>query len=365
MIQKTNFTAFDSQCMARALKLAEQGLYSSHPNPRVGCVIAKHERIIAEGFHEVAGEAHAEIQALNNAEETVEGATVYVTLEPCSHHGRTAPCCEALISAKVAKVIVAMQDPNSLVSGEGIQKLRAAGIQVDTGLAEAQARALNPGFIKRMTIGLPWVRSKMAMSLDGATAMASGESKWITGDAARADVQAWRARSSAIMTGVNTVIADNPGLNIRTDFHPRQAPLIRVVLDSHLRSPRDRQIFQLPGPNWIFTRSTQNVEYAGETQIIQQPGTGSLDLHEVMRELAKREVNEIIVEAGAILNGALLAQNLIDEFILYVAPKVLGDQAKGLLHLPGLKKLKDAPQMEIFDMRKIGHDMRLMARVLE
>lgn len=349
--------------MSRALQLAKQGLYTCHPNPRVGCVISQGDKIVAEGYHQKAGEGHAEVNALNSAATSVEGAKVYVSLEPCCHQGRTPACTQALISAKVGEVVVAMKDPNPLVSGKGIEALRSAGIKVRWGVLSQQAAELNPGFIMRMAHERPFVRSKMAMSLDGRTAMASGESQWITGEGARADVQRWRAQSSAIMTGVNTVLQDDPRLNVRTLTQDKQSQPIRVILDSQLRLPPDRKLFALDGANWIFTCVQQALNFPGDTSLIRQDGGQRLDLNWVLEELAKREINEVLVEAGGTLNGALLSAGLVDELIIYIAAKFLGNNAKGLLQLPDLRALKDGPELEINDMRMIGKDIRLIARV--
>ncbi|CAG7856001.1 partial diaminohydroxyphosphoribosylaminopyrimidine deaminase / 5-amino-6-(5-phosphoribosylamino)uracil reductase, partial [biofilm metagenome] len=326
--------------MARALVLARKGLYTTDPNPRVGCVLVKDNRIIGEGWHQRAGLAHAEVEAINNATEDTFGATAYVTLEPCSHHGRTPPCCETLVKAGIKRVVAAMQDPNPKVSGQGLAYLKAAGIDVNCGVLEQDARALNLGFIKRMTEGKPFVRSKLAMSLDGRTAMASGESQWITSPEARADVHKLRAVSSAILTAINTVLADDPSLTARLEQDIVQP--IRIVLDSSLQMPTNAKMLGLPGRTIILTcKSTsvrsepveeriQKLQKVG-AEIFQLPEKqGRLDLTEVMKFLDELEINEVLVEAGAVLNGALLTENLVDEWIIYMAPKILGDQGKGL-----------------------------------
>jgi len=347
--------------MARALQLARQGLYTTDPNPRVGCVLVKDGEIIGEGWHQRAGLSHAEVEALNNAPDA-QGATAYVTLEPCSHFGRTPPCCDALINAGVSRVVVAMQDPNPLVAGQGLQKLRAAGIDVVCGVLQEESQLLNQGFIKRMTQQRPWVRSKLAMSLDGRTAMASGESKWITSAQARADVQRLRAESSAILTGINTVLADDPALTARVDAEVVQP--IRVVLDSRLAMPVDAQLVNGPGRTLILTSSTDDAK----KQALQQAGfeiyeipehQGRLDLRQVMAFLAEQQINEVLVEAGPTLNGALLAQNLVDEWVIYMAPCVLGDQGRGLFTLPDMNTMADKKNLNLVDVRQVGPDLKL------
>jgi len=352
----------DFDYMAMALTAARKGLYTTDPNPRVGCVIVKANKIIAIGWHKRAGQGHAETEALVQAIDS-QAATVYITLEPCSHHGKTPPCCEALIAAKVARVIIAMEDPNPLVAGKGIEKLRDAGIEVVCGILEDDARLLNRGFIKRMTDGLPFIRSKIAMSLDGRTAMASGESQWITGDNARADVQNLRARSSAILTSINTVIADNPRLNVRLDTEVLQP--IRVVLDTHLRMPLTATMVSLTGRCMILTCSTDkqkrcDLEAAGFEVFILAAKQGRLDLNAVFLLLAKQQINEVLVEAGAELNGALLAMELVDEWIIYLAPVILGNQGRALFNLPSLQRMADKKQLFLQQTRQIGNDLRLI-----
>ena len=353
----------DSHYMARALQLARLGLFTTDPNPRVGCVIVKDGRIIGEGWHKWAGQAHAEVEALRNATESPEGATAYVSLEPCSHHGKTPPCCDALIKAGISRVIAATQDPNPQVAGKGLERLRQAGIDVVAGVLEADAKDLNRGFISRMTRQRPFVRSKLAMSLDGRTAMASGESQWITSPEARAEVHKLRAESSAILTGINTVIKDNPALTARIDQEVKQP--IRVVLDSGLNMPADANMAKLPGSTLVLT-CTEN---QAKAELLRQSGIevkqlpekdGSLYLPAVMTYLAQHQVNEVLVEAGSLLNGALLMQNLVDEWIVYLAPKILGDQGRGLFSLPGLSNLSDCKEMKIKDVRQIGGDLRVI-----
>ena len=358
----------DAEFMAQAIRLAAKGHYTTDPNPRVGCVIVKENRVIAEGWHKTAGQAHAEVVALQNADESVAGATAYVTLEPCSHHGKTPPCCDALIAAGIKKVIVAMQDPNPLVAGKGLQRLREAGVVVESGLLEPDARLLNRGFIKRMETGKPWVVSKMAMSFDGRTAMASGESKWITSPESRADVHQLRAESSAILTGINTVLADDPSLNVRLKNVDVLQP-VRVVLDSSLRMPVSAKMLELPGRTLILTCSTnqlkqQSLIQAGAEVYCLPDENGRLDLREVMTFLAEQQLNQVMVEAGATLNGALLQLNLVDEWRVYMAPIILGSNGRGLFNLTGLQTMAAKKQLKIINTRHIGPDIRfhLVAR---
>ncbi len=351
----------DSFYMAKALQLAKLGRFSTDPNPRVGCVLVKDGVIIAEGFHVKAGQAHAEVVALNNAD-NAHGATAYVTLEPCSHQGKTPPCCDALISAGVTRVVAAMQDPNPLVSGRGLEKLKAAGLEVLCGVLEADARLLNRGFIKRMTEQRPFVRSKLAMSLDGRTALASGESKWISSDAARADVHQIRAESSAILTGINTVLADDPALTARIDGAVEQP--IRVVLDSNLNMPLTAKMAQLAGRSLILTCSSDEVkklalQAVGFEVYTLADKNGQLDLQAALSFLAQQHINELLVEAGSILNGALLAEDLVDEWIIYMAACVLGDQGRGLFAMPNLQSMADKKSLYFQDVRSIGPDLKL------
>ncbi|MCW9014964.1 MAG: bifunctional diaminohydroxyphosphoribosylaminopyrimidine deaminase/5-amino-6-(5-phosphoribosylamino)uracil reductase RibD [Gammaproteobacteria bacterium] len=359
----------DKNYMARAIRLAQKGLYTTNPNPRVGCVLVKDGEIVGEGWHKKAGEAHAEINALNQAGDRAEGATAYVTLEPCSHQGKTPPCADALIKARVARVVAAMVDPNPAVSGSGLKKLAAAGIATESGVLGPQARELNPGFIKRMATGLPWVRIKLAMSLDGRTAMASGESKWISGAEAREDVQKLRARSSAILTGTGTVIADDPSLNVRASSEALgidTAPLqpLRVIIDSQCKTPKNAKMLDLPGQTIIFTSQPESVDFKHTNLevITVDDLQGKVDLTAALKYLAEKEVNEVHVEAGSVLCGALLQQQLVDEIIVYMAPHIMGDSAKGLFHLPGLDQMKQRIDLEINDIRPIGKDWRITAR---
>ena len=355
----------DTEYMQRALRLAERGLYTTDPNPRVGCVIVKDNRVIAEGWHRCAGEPHAEILALQQAGDQAAGSTVYITLEPCSHHGKTPPCAEALVSAGVSHVIAAMQDPNPEVAGSGFEHLRQHGIKVSSGLLERAARAINPGFIKRMECGRPFVRIKMAMSLDGRTAMASGESQWITAEAARNDVQRLRARSSVILTGVDTVIHDNPSLNVRLSANQlgiegdvRQPQ--RVVLDSQLRFPADAKMLKLQGTTTVLTTQA-NPQLPGCDVVRLDADNNKLDLVSVMRWLSGLQANEVHVEAGATLSGALLASKLVDEIVVYIAPHIMGSDARGLFDIPGLAKMAERIELDIVDVRQLGKDLRVTA----
>ncbi|MFO7543784.1 MAG: bifunctional diaminohydroxyphosphoribosylaminopyrimidine deaminase/5-amino-6-(5-phosphoribosylamino)uracil reductase RibD [Thiobacillus sp.] len=352
------FSASDHAHMARALQLAAQGLYTTSPNPRVGCVIVKNGLVVGEGWHQRTGTPHAEIHALNAAGDAARGATVYVTLEPCSHHGRTPPCAEALIEAGVARVVAAMHDPNPLVAGSGIDMLTLAGIQAEVDLMEAEARALNPGFIARMTRQRPWVRLKTASTLDGKTALANGVSQWITGEAARADVQRLRARACAILTGSGTVLADNPRMNVR-HFDIGRQPL-KVVVDSALHTPADAAILPaLIACHHADPNARTALEQAG-AEVVELPGADNrVDLAALLTLLGQRGINEVHVEAGAHLNGALLAANLVDEWVTYMAPMAVGDSARGLFAHPPLSQLADAARFKLTDVRQIGDDLRL------
>lgn len=360
-----SFTDTDARHMARALELARRGLYTTDPNPRVGCVIVKAGRVVGEGFHERAGAPHAEINALRAAGDAARGATVYLTLEPCCHHGKTPPCTAALVSAGVARVLAAMPDPNPRVAGQGFAELKQAGIESAHGLMPAEAEALNPGFASRMQRGRPYVRVKLAASLDGRTALASGESKWITGEPARADVQHWRACSSAILTGIGTVLADDPALTVRA-FDIGRQPL-RVVLDSRLRMSPQAKMLTLPGTTLVVTAASDAVR----AEALQDVGAevlalgkgGHVDLAALMQALAAREVNELLVEAGATLSGALLEAGLVDELVLYYAPLLLGDNGRGMFRLANLTQMADRLALEIKDVRAIGQDWRIIAKV--
>ena len=372
----TDFSQADHHHMARALQLAQQGLYTTDPNPRVGCVIVRDDEIVGEGFHLRAGEPHAEIHALNAAGTRAQGATAYVTLEPCSHSGRTGPCAVALCEARVARVVMAMIDPNPQVSGRGVQILEQAGIDVAVGLLESEARALNPGFIKRMALKRPFVRLKMAMSLDGRTAMGSGESQWITGPEARTQVQRLRARSSAILSGVESLIMDDSRLTLRADQLQldnadevvRRQPL-RVILDTHLRLPLAAACLREPGRTLVLTtpdhaeEKRQRLTQAGAEVLVLPAGSdGRIDLVAMLQWLAEKEqVNELLVETGATLAGAMLDAALIDELQLFVAPTLLGGEARPLFALPGLSRMADQRRLIIHDMRAVGRDWRIIA----
>ncbi|EAR61399.1 bifunctional diaminohydroxyphosphoribosylaminopyrimidine deaminase/5-amino-6-(5-phosphoribosylamino)uracil reductase RibD [Neptuniibacter caesariensis] len=366
----------DHRYMARAIVLAKQGLYTTNPNPRVGCVLVKDEVIVGEGFHFRAGEGHAEVNAMAQAGDLAKGATAYVTLEPCSHYGRTPPCAEGLIKAGVNRVVCAMVDPNPQVAGRGIQMLESAGISAESGLLEAEARALNPGFIKRMETGLPFVSLKIATSLDGRTAMASGESKWITGAAARSDVQKLRARSSAILTGVESILTDNSALTVRAEQLGlaqaeeivKQQPL-RVVLDSNLRTPIDASILSQPGRTLIATISKDAVVIeklqAAGAEVIQMPANqGRVDLVALLKHLAGEEqCNELLVETGATLAGAFIDAKLVDQLHLYMAMTLMGSSARPAFQLP-LAKMSEQVRLKRMDMRMLGDDMKLILKPL-
>lgn len=359
-----NFTAADHIHMTLALRLAEQGLYTAMPNPRVGCVIVNDGVIVGEGAHLKAGEPHAEVLALRLAGTKAKGASVYVTLEPCSHHGRTPPCVEALISAGVEHIIMAMQDPNPKVAGSGAKALEAQGIEVQLGLMEKEARELNPGFISRMTRNRPFVRSKIAASLDGRTALDNGMSKWITGEAARHDAQHWRARSCAILTGACTVLLDDPQMTVR-EFNIDRQPL-RVVADSRLRISPQAKILQGGNVLIAYAEDPDNkasaLKDAGAKLLLLTNKDNRVCLNSLMQELAKHEINEVLVEAGEGFNGVLLEQHLIDEFLLYYAPVLMGSTAKGMFDIKTLTDMQERTMLEVFDIRQIGQDIRLRAR---
>ena len=400
------FSAIDHAHMARALRLAELGLHTTQPNPRVGCVIARDEEVVGEGWHQRAGEPHAEVFALRDAGERARGATAYVTLEPCAHFGRTPPCADALVAAGVARVVAACEDPNPKVAGGGFAKVRAAGIAVDTGLLRDAARELNRGFFSRIERGRPWLRIKLAMSLDGRTALSNGVSKWITGEAARADVQRWRARSSAIMTGSGTVLADDPRLTVRLTsdslspdsvgregwgegatpevastrstrlpFTQPSPPSqlggegfkpLRVVLDRSLRTPGGAQVLDGCVPTLVMhaasAKSQDNRHAHVELVPVVVDSDGRLDIPAILRTLAERGVNELQVEAGPTLCGALFAQGLVDELLLYVAPVILGDSARPLLVLPRIDEMTQAWRLRVIEQRQLGADLRLLLR---
>lgn len=358
------FSEDDYRFMSHALQLAECGLNTTMPNPRVGCVIVRDGAIIGSGWTQPAGQNHAEIQALESCTTDPRGATVYVTLEPCSHFGRTPPCDDALIRAGVARVVSAMQDPNPKVAGRGLQRLREAGIDTVTGLMEAEACKLNPGFISRMTRNRPWITLKVAASLDGGTALANGTSQWITSPSSRRDVQRQRARSCAILTGIGTVLADNPQMTVR-EFELGRQPL-RVVVDSHLRMPLEARILH-GGNTLVACLAEQGDKVAvlhgmGVSVLVLPEEDGRVCLPSLMRELAQREINEVLVEAGTTLNGALLQQGLVDELLFYYAPTLLGSTARGMLGLPELTAMSQRVDLDILDVGRIGQDIRIRAR---
>ncbi len=371
------FTPQDYDFMVQALRLAERGLYTTQPNPRVGCILVREGEIVGKGWHQCAGSPHAEVNALRQAGARARRATAYVTLEPCCHHGRTGPCTQALIEAGLCRVVVAMEDPFPRVAGNGLRILRGAGIKVDVGLLQTEAQRLNQGFVTRFTKERPLIRCKLAMTLDGRTAAANGESKWITSEAARLDVQRWRARSSAILTGIGTVLADDPALTVRrlyTDTNDSPIEVgdefkqpTRVVLDSHTRMPLTARMLRLPGETLVFTTKRNKAHHqalirAGAVVRMTSVQQHQVALKEVVRELAGREVNELLLEAGPILSGAFLEAGLIDEFVFYVAPQLLGDNARGLFHAPGFRKLADRVELAIEDIRAVGSDWRIIAR---
>jgi len=368
----------DQYYMAHALRLAERGLWSTDPNPRTGCVIVRDGEIVGEGWHKVAGEPHAEIHALQMAKEKAKGATCYVTLEPCCHYGRTPPCTEALINAGISRIVVATTDPNPIVYRKGIGQLSKAGITVDTGILSQEAEKLNQGFFMRMRHNRPYVRCKLAMSLDGRTAMASGESKWITSNDARLDVQCLRARSSAIMTGAGTVLSDDPQLTVREDELPCQLPFdkwatlkqpLRAIIDTHLSMPEHARMLSLPGQTVIFTASKSEaiksmLEKVG-AHVIYLPGKDrAVDLPAVCQQLAEEyQVNELFLETGATLSGSMLRAGLIDELVIYMAPMIMGNKARGLFNLPDLDSLNQHISLSIVDIRAIGRDWRITCSV--
>lgn len=370
----TEFTLDDHRYMARAIQLARRGLYSTDPNPRVGCVLVNNDQLVGEGWHRKAGEPHAERIALAEAADAARGATAYVTLEPCCHHGRTPPCTTGLREAGVARVVAAMEDPNPRVAGKGMAELHNAGIATATGLLETDARKLNPGFIRRMTGGRPFVRCKLAMSLDGRTAMSSGESVWITGEDARRDVQRLRARSSVILSGVGTALSDDPSLTVR--LAPAELPGVeseaylpqpmRVILDSRLRLPPQAKMLTLPGKTLvIFNAADRKAQLrlrdAGAELLQVDRDERGLKLDLVLAALAQREVNEVLLEAGPTLAGSALQAGLVDELILYMAPHLMGSEGRGLFHLPGLERMNDRIKLDIKDIRQVGSDYRITA----
>jgi diaminohydroxyphosphoribosylaminopyrimidine deaminase/5-amino-6-(5-phosphoribosylamino)uracil reductase len=358
-----SFTPFDEAAMRRALELAARGLYSTHPNPRVGAVLARDNEIVGEGWHERPGEAHAEPFAVRAAGARALGATAYVTLEPCSHFGRTPPCVGVLLAAGVRRVVYAVGDPNPLVNGKGAQQLREAGVIVESGLMEREAETLNAGFMMRMRHGRPFIRLKSAASIDGRTALSNGASQWITSEAARADVQHWRALSGAVLTSAATVLADDPRLDVRiaTERQP-----LRVVLDRRRKVSRKARVLAPPGEVLLFAAATgTRKRAAAEERLgaarIERVRTlrGHLDLKRVFTRLGELAINDVLVEAGPRLSGALLSAGLVDEWLLYLAPKLLGPDAKPLAAVARLAKLAKAPQFEILDSQAVGPDLRL------
>lgn len=362
------FSPHDHTHMARALELARRGLYTTTPNPRVGCVLVRDtegvNEVVGEGWHERAGEPHAEVHALRQAGVRARGATAYVNLEPCAHQGHTPPCCAALVEAGVSRVVAAMEDPNPLVAGQGFARLRAANIAVECGLMADEASALNSGFVARMTRGRPWVRVKIAASLDGKTALLNGHSQWITGPQARRDGHAWRAQACAILTGIGTVKDDNPQLTVR-DVETTRQPL-RVVVDSRLETPLDARVL---GAGTLIAAAAAPAQpmhalQAQGAQIMLLPNAaGKVELRDLMLELGRRGFNEVHVEAGYKLNGSLLNEGLVDELLIYLAPSVLGDAAHAMFHLPQLQTLSGRCKLHFVEVRQIGPDIRIVARV--
>jgi diaminohydroxyphosphoribosylaminopyrimidine deaminase/5-amino-6-(5-phosphoribosylamino)uracil reductase len=357
------FSADDHRHMARALELAERGLYTTTPNPRVGCVVVQGGAVAGEGWHERAGGPHAEVNALSAAGARARGATAYVSLEPCAHQGRTAPCVGALLQAGVARVVAAMQDPNPLVGGKGLEELKRAGVAVAAGLMESEARELNIGFVSRMARGRPWVRMKLAASLDGRTALSNGKSRWITGEAARRDGHHWRARACAVLTGGGTVREDDPQLTVR-DVPTSRQPL-RVIVDSKLETPPAAKV--LEGGALVAAARPDKpkiaaLEAKGAEVIVMPNPAGKVELPDLLAELARRGVNEAHVEAGSRLNGSLVREGLVDELLVYLAPALIGDRALGMMDLPELSELSGRRELAIRDIRMVGPDIRIIAR---
>lgn len=364
----------DHRYMHRALELARKGRFTTGPNPAVGCVVVKDEHIVGEGWHQKAGEPHAEVFALQQAGALAEQATAYVTLEPCSHHGRTPPCVDALIEAKVARVVIAMQDPNPVVSGRGIHKLHDADIEVRVGLFEAAARALNPGFIHRMQTQMPFVRVKLASSLDGRTALNNGVSQWITGESARADVQVWRAQADAILTGADTVLTDNPRLNVRPEQWPEgvELPLffkqpVRVIIDGKNRVHDDLRLFEVDAPVFVIRthEGTPSRHNHFHEIIAKADNHGRVDLRDALKKLALREINSVWTECGGQLAGALFDAQLVNELVYYQANKVLGSDARSMIALRELTQLEDALSFNVLERRMVGEDIRVIAQPMK
>lgn len=358
--------------MAKAIQQAKKGLYTTHPNPRVGCVLVRDSQLVAEGYHKFAGEGHAEVNAIANANGDTQGCTAYVTLEPCSHQGKTGPCAKALIKAKVSRLVYGMQDPNPEVAGRGLAMLKEAGIEVIGPVMEAEALALNPGFIKRMTEGLPYVRLKLAMSLDGRTAMESGESQWITGPDARLDVQKMRAQSDAIVTGIGSVISDDPSMTVRIDSDnlPAKSKNVRqpkrIIMDTALSIPPESKILYPSNDVQIFClenlveadHQKSLVKKGVEVTYAQEAEEGGIDLVAAMESLADQGINEVLVETGAVLAGSFLQEGLVDEVVLYMAPKLLGSNARPLMQLP-LDSMDQAVDFEMVNLSQLGKDIKL------
>lgn len=361
----SDFAAKDREFMQRALLLAENGVFGAPPNPMVGCVLVKDGEIVGEGWHARAGEAHAEVNAILAAGDKAQGATAYVTLEPCSHHGNTPPCCDALIDAGIAQVVVAHEDPNPQVDGQGIARLQHAGVTVRSGLLRQDARRLNAGFLSRMERGRPRVQLKIACSLDGRIAMADGQSQWITGAQARADVQQLRARAGAILTGIGTVLADDPSLTVReVQLNPYDRQPLRVVLDSDLRMPLAAKMLGLPGETLIFCSSdarAAGLANAGAEVLRTNGEKGFLDLPLVLQELAQRGINDLLVEAGPTIAGQLLALKLVDELVIYQAPHILGSETMGMFNTPSWQRLTDRQTLTIMEVVQVGNDTRITA----
>ena len=351
--------------MARALRLAERGRYSAHPNPMVGCVLVRDGDIVGEGWHEAAGEAHAEVNALRDAGEAARGATAYVTLEPCSHDGKTPPCAPALIDAGIADAVIAMQDPFPAVSGSGVAALEQAGITVRSGLMRAAAEELNAGFLSRVHRGRPFVRLKVGTSLDGAIAMKSGESQWITGPEARADVQRMRARSGAILTGIGTVLADDPALTVRDEnIDTRGRQPLRAVVDTRLRMPLSASMLDMPGTTLIYCVDDENQAPLPSADVVKVSASGEqADLSVVLDDLGQREINDVLVEAGPTLSGAMLADRLVDELVIYQAPHIMGSETLPMFSTPSWSTLGDRLDLDIIESRTIGRDLRITARI--
>lgn len=356
----TDIAPQDREYMARALALAARGLYTTDPNPRVGCVVVGDGRVLGEGWHVRAGEPHAEVLALRAAGAEAAGATLYVTLEPCGHTGRTPPCADAVIASKIARVVCAGVDPNPRVAGGGLERLRAAGIAVSTGVLAAEARELNVGFFSRFERRRPYIRLKLAMSLDARTAAASGQRQWISGEASRADVQSWRARSGAILTGAGTVRSDDPRLDVRLDYGSWVRQPLRVLLDPMLSCPSGAKLFH-GGGALVFAAPDAPQRSPGPARVERLPrAAGGLDLHAVVARLAELEVNELLIECGARLAGSFMMTDLVDELVLYVAPALLGTEAAPLMHVSGLGPPGALPSFEFRDVRRIGADLRLV-----